>query len=615
MNKFLIRNTSNTDSLSDDDMETFLRGKKIFFSANKVGIGKIPTSDTFEVLGNITCTGSFIASVNANLQKIINVANGTNNNDAVNKSQLDTKANLNGATFTGDVTIPNLTVNGTTTFINTTNLEVQDSLCKIARSNTSSDTLDIGQYGVYNSGGVKYCGVFRDASDSGKWKFFHGLQEEPTTTVNTSGTGFTLSDIQCNTLNANSTNISGNINIGNNILTAGQINCGDLRSSGNFTFWLTNGGALNVTRQIISASNTLFAGDVIFKDESQVNTFLYISQTLNGIYFSIPTSLFSTGIGNSAVNSVSLANDGIIPNITKFMGIINITSSPNHRCVLGFTISGTLLDNQIIILRNSTGVHLHIAQMALASSGSNASIRCNPNTFLGVGQCLKLVWNSTASRFEAVDQNANECLRKLTPVRWTNDVSLSSKVHTNNSREFLFAVNFTASSNQTVNGVTFTSTQSGSYSGTGLTISSGAGFGYITFSGFDITDTQSNKLKNYFYGSTHWNFQITGMTIGSFYEFLLFRMVYDAGFPRTTALYDYDNATYPTPLGLNTQWECVNGTPSSGNNTGQILSYIFQAGNTTKTLRLVNVSASDGAHIYAVACIHHGTGFSTGITI
>jgi hypothetical protein len=89
-------------------------------------------------------------------------------------------------TITGD-----LTVNGTTTTVDTDTLRVEDPLIELARLNTSADSVDIGFYGKYHpSGTTLYSGLFRDAGD-GKYKLFKDLQTEPTTTVNTSGTGYT----------------------------------------------------------------------------------------------------------------------------------------------------------------------------------------------------------------------------------------------------------------------------------------------------------------------------------------------------------------------------------------------------------------------------------------
>ena len=93
----------------------------------------------------------------------------------------------------------NLTINGTTTDVDTTNLVVEDPLIKLAKNNTSSDSLDIGFYGLYEDGGTdKYAGLFRDASDSGKFKLFHLTQTEPTTTVNTNATGWNVATLVAN---------------------------------------------------------------------------------------------------------------------------------------------------------------------------------------------------------------------------------------------------------------------------------------------------------------------------------------------------------------------------------------------------------------------------------
>lgn len=80
----------------------------------------------------------------------------------------------------------NLVVDGTLTYLNTTNLAVQDPLIKLANNNTA-DTIDIGFYGKYAT--TKSAGLFRDATD-GKFRLFHELTADPTTTVNTGGAGY-----------------------------------------------------------------------------------------------------------------------------------------------------------------------------------------------------------------------------------------------------------------------------------------------------------------------------------------------------------------------------------------------------------------------------------------
>jgi hypothetical protein len=89
----------------------------------------------------------------------------------------------------------NLTVLGTLSTIDTTNLTVKDSLIELANGNVSADLLDIGLYGQYSSTGTRYTGIFRDASD-GVYKVFTNSTVEPTTTVDTGANGYVQGTLQ-----------------------------------------------------------------------------------------------------------------------------------------------------------------------------------------------------------------------------------------------------------------------------------------------------------------------------------------------------------------------------------------------------------------------------------
>ena len=121
---------------------------------------------------------------------------GTTNEVEVGESSGTVTVGLpNNVTISG-----NLTVSGTTTTVNTETLSVEDPLIKLANNNSSSDAVDIGFYGLYDTSGSQdlYAGLFRDANDSGKFKLFKDLQAEPTTTVNTGGTGYTAGTLVAN---------------------------------------------------------------------------------------------------------------------------------------------------------------------------------------------------------------------------------------------------------------------------------------------------------------------------------------------------------------------------------------------------------------------------------
>ena len=101
-----------------------------------------------------------------------------------------------GLIVTGD-----LTVSGNTTTVNTATLTVEDPLIKLAKGNTSADSVDIGLFGTYNNGATQlYTGFFRDASDSGKWILYKDSEADPGTgtTVNVSGTGHAVATLKAN---------------------------------------------------------------------------------------------------------------------------------------------------------------------------------------------------------------------------------------------------------------------------------------------------------------------------------------------------------------------------------------------------------------------------------
>ena len=83
-----------------------------------------------------------------------------------------------GGTITGSLVVTgNLTVQGNTTFVDTEILSVEDSLIKLANNNTS-DTVDIGFYGQYDSTGTKYAGLARNAATD-NFFLFKGLTADP----------------------------------------------------------------------------------------------------------------------------------------------------------------------------------------------------------------------------------------------------------------------------------------------------------------------------------------------------------------------------------------------------------------------------------------------------
>ena len=122
----------------------------------------------------------------------------TTANVTFNDVTVDGTLNSDDITATNITVAGNLTVTGTTTTVNSTTISVTDPLVFVGNDNNSTDAVDLGLFGMYDNGGTdKYAGIFRDATD-GKFKLFKDLQTAPTTTVNTSGTGYTVATLLAN---------------------------------------------------------------------------------------------------------------------------------------------------------------------------------------------------------------------------------------------------------------------------------------------------------------------------------------------------------------------------------------------------------------------------------
>jgi len=133
-----------------------------------------------------------------------------------------------GASGTTIIIPGNLTVSGTTTTVSTTNLAVEDSMIALAAEQTSganTNALDVGFYGTYrDSSTTKYAGLFRDVSDSNKWKLFDTTGNSnavPGTTVDTSS-GFVLGDLAIDTLTSTQVDITAQGDIRLQDTTGGQ---------------------------------------------------------------------------------------------------------------------------------------------------------------------------------------------------------------------------------------------------------------------------------------------------------------------------------------------------------------------------------------------------------
>ena len=91
----------------------------------------------------------------------------------------------------------NLVVSGNTITQDVETIVAQDSLIELA-ANNAADALDIGFFGSYVSAGTKYTALFRDASDSGKYKLLTGGTEKPSAGNTVNAQAFSTATLQAN---------------------------------------------------------------------------------------------------------------------------------------------------------------------------------------------------------------------------------------------------------------------------------------------------------------------------------------------------------------------------------------------------------------------------------
>jgi len=136
-------------------------------------------------------------------------------------------------TFTNLTISGDLTVQGDTVTVDVATLTVEDPLISLAKANSSTDALDIGFYGLYDTTGSQdlHAGIFRDADDN-KFKAFVGLQSAPTTTVNVSGTGYTAATLVLGTLETTTIEIGASATD----TTLARASAGDVSIEGNVIY-------------------------------------------------------------------------------------------------------------------------------------------------------------------------------------------------------------------------------------------------------------------------------------------------------------------------------------------------------------------------------------------
>ena len=343
--------TTLTVNAAADISGTTLASNVVTSSLTTVGVlnaGSINTS--FGTINNnaaITGTavtgtsivGGTVAGTTGTFSGVLDVTDATDASDATGDTgALRTEGGASIAKklyVGGDTTITGgLTVSGTTTTVDSTTLTVVDPLIALASGNNSSDVLDIGIYGLYDTSGAQdeYGGLFRDASDE-KWKLFQDNQAAPTTTVNTSGTGYAVGTLVA-TLEGNVTgNVTGNasgtaatvtggtqasITTVANVVEVGALDAGSITSN----FGTINTGSSTITTTGAVATGAMTATGTIAVSNANGGAILNEVSENDNPTINPRRSDADTGLGAySGGNQLNLIIDGV-----STLGIVGGTS-------------------------------------------------------------------------------------------------------------------------------------------------------------------------------------------------------------------------------------------------------------------------------------------------
>jgi hypothetical protein len=189
VNTAIIPTANNTQDLGT----LTKRWGTLYLAGSTIYLGNSSISDSTDgfTVANLVANAATVNTVIGTLTTINSNVTITSGNVIMSSANLSVKdVNVSG----------NLTVSGTLTTIDTNNLSVKDTNIKLADQNTTTDTIDFGFYGLYNSGATQYySGLFRDHGVSTATNpVFHlfTTTTEPTSIVDTSAAGYKQGTLQ-----------------------------------------------------------------------------------------------------------------------------------------------------------------------------------------------------------------------------------------------------------------------------------------------------------------------------------------------------------------------------------------------------------------------------------
>ena len=313
------------------------------------GSNTITTTGNVTV-GNIIGNGQALTGINgANVTGTVanaNYAAYAGNVTIAGQSNITSLGTLTGLSATGNANIAdlnvsgnavitgNLTVSGTTEYINVTNLAVKDPIISIGRGDnnaplTTDDGKDRGEQLWYYSGSEKSAFIGYDNS-AGKIIAAKDVSiSSEVVTVNTYG-NFVVGDLEANTVSATGNIVGNNVNAGNIISAGGNVIGANINTSGVVS------ATGNVTGNNVNAGNIISAGGNI--TGANLNTAGVVSATGNieTANYVLGNGYYLTGLSVGIQDKIASGNSNVY--IPAANGNVTITTAGNANVVV---ITGT----------------------------------------------------------------------------------------------------------------------------------------------------------------------------------------------------------------------------------------------------------------------------------
>lgn len=311
-NKILVGNTAGYYVGVDVTGNVSLSNTGVFtIGADQVTNAMLVNDDLTVTAGNGLAGGGLVALGGSITLDVVAGDGISNTGDSVNVDstvvRTDRNQTLNGfMTFSNTVTINadlditgNIFLNGNTTYINVSTLNISDPLIYLAANNDLTDLVDIGFMGGKNTAGVySHTGLVRDAS-TGVWHLFDGLPDEghEGNVVDFANTTYALLranvDAQsanidaltvdtsllvtgsANIINGDLTVLSGNIHADGTAnlfnMTTSVINLGDVATTVNIG---AGTGNTVIKNNLVASKNVSVTENLVVGENSEANVFI-----------------------------------------------------------------------------------------------------------------------------------------------------------------------------------------------------------------------------------------------------------------------------------------------------------------------------------------------------